>query len=874
MISPIHRLKKTHLILGFKHQRLLLALSKPKTIGILFLLAFLSSCSVVKHLKKDEYLLTENKIIVDGKKNKNARVNNIPLQQPNTGIDYFPLNLHVYNLARPNRDSLFEAWLDKGKRRERLTKTLSEKQMNKLKKSTLGFNSWLKRIGEAPVILDEDKTERTKKRLRSYFYKRGYLYNEVDSEIEKDSSKRANVIYNVVKNKPSFIDTIKITIKTPVIDSIYKAHINESLVKEGKQFDEDDLIKERSRINTLMRNSGVYYFGQDYVRFEIDTFKTKNTLNTELFIYNRTIRYDDSTAIKPFKIYKIKEVNIFTDATNQNRIEGGKFQDSTTFNDYNLFSYDKLRYRPKALTDAIFIQKGNVYKDSDRTKTSRYLNQLQTFRYPGIEYIPDETDSTLTANIYLSPRKKYELGFAFDVSQSNIQTVGFAFSTGLKIRNIFRGAETFDISLLGSIGASDDASDTKDSFFDITELGGSIGLTIPRLFFPFETDGIIPKSMSPSTRINISATSQTNIGLDRQTLSSIFSYNWSPSERTTNNLELFNIQYVRNLNTNNYFGVYGTTFNRLNDIARGINYIGPNDVLRDDTLSNPFTPANTFINDVLSGNTSLNPADQSYVDVNTINQRQDRLTQDNLIISSNFDYTLDTQTNISDNNFSRFKLHAELAGNLWSNIARLANFETNSDGKYEILNVPFSQYAKAEIDYVKYFGSVGRKNVLALRAYAGLAIPFGNSDNIPFVESFFAGGPNDNRAWNAYNLGPGRSRNLNEFNEANFKLQFSLEQRFNLFGNFDGALFVDAGNIWNAFGNVDDDPETTFTNFQSLRDIAVGTGFGIRYDFQFFLLRFDIGFKTYDPSLDLDNRWFTNYNFANATYNIGINYPF
>ena len=126
----------------------------------------------------------------------------------------------------------------------------------------------------------------------------------------------------------------------------------------------------------------------------------------------------------------------------------------------------------------------------------------------------------------------------------------------------------------------------------------------------------------------------------------------------------------------------------------------------------------------------------------------------------------------------------------------------------------------------------------------------------------------------AFNLGPGRSQNTNEFNEANLKLHFSLEQRFNLFGSFDGALFIDAGNIWNAFGNVEDDPESTFENFDSLRDIAVGSGFGLRYDFKFFVLRGDIGFKTYDPSLNTGNRWFTNYNFGNATYNFGINYPF
>ena len=122
--------------------------------------------------------------------------------------------------------------------------------------------------------------------------------------------------------------------------------------------------------------------------------------------------------------------------------------------------------------------------------------------------------------------------------------------------------------------------------------------------------------------------------------------------------------------------------------------------------------------------------------------------------------------------------------------------------------------------------------------------------------------------------GPGRSQNTNEFNEANLKLHFSLEQRFNLFGSFDGALFIDAGNIWNAFDNVVDDPESTFTNLKSLRDIAVGSGFGLRYDFRFFVLRGDVGFKTYDPSYKDANRWFNDYNFGNAVYNLGINYPF
>jgi outer membrane protein assembly factor BamA len=142
-----------------------------------------------------------------------------------------------------------------------------------------------------------------------------------------------------------------------------------------------------------------------------------------------------------------------------------------------------------------------------------------------------------------------------------------------------------------------------------------------------------------------------------------------------------------------------------------------------------------------------------------------------------------------------------------------------------------------------------------------------------FSKSFFAGGANDNRAWTAYRLGPGSSESSNEFNEANLKLALSVEQRFNIFGSLNGAVFVDAGNIWNVLDDVTDD-NATFSGFNSLKDIAVGSGFGLRYDFSFFVFRFDVGFKTYDPSYQDQNRWFNDYNFGNAVYNIGINYPF
>lgn len=372
--------------------------------------------------------------------------------------------------------------------------------------------------------------------------------------------------------------------------------------------------------------------------------------------------------------------------------------------------------------------------------------------------------------------------------------------------------------------------------------------------------------MFPSTRLTVATSSQTNIGLDKQTFTGSFNYRWYPNNTITNKLDLFNIQFVKNLNTANYFNVYDNSFDSLNEIAQTSGFINS-----DQNLSIP-TQADNFLDQVENGayNTILSSDDLDTV--NAINERKQRLTEDNLIFATSFSFTKDRRDNLADEDFSIFKSRVELAGNLFSLTSRVLGLQKNSNGKYEMFNVAYSQYAKVELDYIKHW-SLGYKNVLAFRTFFGIAIPYGNSTNIPFSKSFFAGGANDNRAWSAYNLGPGSLETSNEFNEANLKIAVSAEQRFNLFGPLNGAIFVDTGNIWNVFDDIEQD-EATLSGFDSLKDIAVGSGFGLRYDFNFFVLRGDIGFKTYDPSYPIGNRWFNDYNFANAVYNIGINYPF
>jgi len=831
-------------------------------------------CNAVKRLKKNELLMTNDVFIINGEIDKSEDVKKLSFHKKNSSLLGLPLKLHVYNLARPNKDSIFNAWLTKSPKREQnYINILSKKQLYKLKKTSLSLNNWLINTGEAPEILDSLKINKTKTNLERYYFSKGWFNRNIDYKVKKHGKQRAAIEYNIITGDPYNIANLETNISSKILDSIYKSSNENSFIKKNTQFDISNFENERNRINNIFRNSGIYNFSQDYITFENDTIGKKNSVDVKLNIPNKLTRAGDTLIQEPFKPYSIKEVNIFTDASYKNRIQL-KSNKTLTYNGFNFYNYEKLEYNPKSIINAVQITKGNLYSDLDKTRTYRYLNALNIFKYPNIEYIENANDSSLITNIYLNPKKKYALGFDFNISQSNIQKVGLSFSSGILIRNIFKGAETLQISALGAVGASRDGSKTEDQLFDINEFGSDIKLNIPRIFFPINTDKIIPKYMLPTTQLSLGFTGQKNIGLDKQTFNGRISYGWSPKNNKNNNFDLLNLQYVRNLNPSNYFNVYQNSFNRLEAIALNT-YPTPSEYLiqnssGENTLNINY--ADDFISLLISDTTFEISNPNEYRSTKNISERKNRLIQDNLILASNFNLIKDTRDNAFDNDFSIFRLKLELAGNLLNTTSDLIGLDKNENGEFEINNVAFSQYIKSEFDYIKLW-NIGRNNVIALRTFIGIALPLGNSNSIPFSKSFFAGGSNDNRAWTAYNLGPGRSDNNNEFNEANLKLAFSLEHRYKLFGKLNGAFFIDAGNIWNVLDDVED-PKAIFNSIESLNDVAIGSGIGLRYDFDFFILRFDTGFKTYNPTYPKNKRWLKDFNFNNAVYNIGINYPF
>lgn len=837
-------------------------------------LVLIISCNAVKRLEPDQNLLVKNQIFSNGEEVKDSRIYSRLHQEPNTRILGFPLRLHFYNLARPNIDSILTAkYLKNETKNRKLRNLLSKKQFDRFLRSKVEFNQWLKRTGEAPVLVNEEDSKKSENRLKSWYWNNGWFNVETDYKIIplEDKEKRAKVEYYVTPHEPYIIDSIKTEISSRALDSLYELNKAESAIKSGTQYNTLDFNDERDRLSQLFRNNGVYNFDQEYISFDADTVETDHKLNTTLIIKNQRNNVGDSISRVPFKIHNISKVNIFTDYTYSQR--NSVLTDSARHEGYTLYSFDEMRYKPEAISDAIFIKPGNIYKDTDRTRTYNRLNALRVFRYPDIQYTLDPDDSTATdlvTNIFLTPLPKYSLGFDFDVSQSNIQEFGIGFGGSFLIRNIFGGLENLEFSGRGSIASSTDAAASRDEnrFFDITEVGADMKLSLPRIFLPVDTEKIIPKYMSPFTNMSLGFSTQRNIGLDKQTFSGILNYTWKPSKRLNNSLDLLNIQYVRNLNPENYFNVYQNSFEELNDIAQNSNF----ELNDPPTLGIP-DEADDFINYVVSDdfpNTGLNQDD--FFNVLDIYERKLRLTENNLIFATNYTYLWNTREGLYDQEFSRFRFKIETAGNVLSLLSGVLNYEQNEQGFDKVIGVAYSQYAKTEIDFIKHW-DLGNDRIFAARAFGGIAIPFGNSNSIPITKTFFGGGPNDNRAWQAYDLGPGSSGSILEFNEANMKLAFNGEYRFGLIDQFKGALFVDVGNIWNVLDNVDI-PEYKFEGFQDLKELAVGSGFGLRYDFNFFVLRFDIGFKTHDPAQSEGNRWFRDYNFSNAVYNVGINYPF
>ena len=846
--------------------------SLSKLTILFLLLIFFEACKTINEIAGENYLLEKNIILKNNEELINDPIRFLSLDKPNKRILGIPFKLYLHEMASEKPDSIFEEWLRrKSKRKKFLNNILSSKQVNEIKRYKSSFNKWLKKNGEAPVFVDSSTIAKNIERFKQYYKNKGFFNTHVEVKKRLLPNQKGIVQYLIQTDNQYTIESIREEINSPALDSLYNLSFKNRLIKKGDPFNINTFEAERNRLINYFRNNGVYNFQQNNIQFTaaIDSSGIDTKIPVLVEISNLQKRENDTLKKVQYQIHKVKEINLYIDSASK-LTQNTVFKDSITYKDFKVFYKEKLKYKPKALEEVIFIEKNKPYSDYSRILTYRYISNLRNFKYPSIIFKPIGKTSDLEANIFLSPKERFSMGFDLDFSHSNIQDFGFSLGSSFEIRNIFRGAEVLEVSIKNTLGSSSDIASLESQLFNLYELGADTQLKFPRIIFPINLEELIPKTMNPSTSINFNATLQQNIGLDKQYFGANYQLNWEPNKLAKLNFKIIDLEFINNQNISNYFNVYRNSYDRLNEIGKQFNS-NPNHF---DTNGNLIIPegANNFIAEVLNNQTSLTKENNSYQDINLVKERQDRLTTNNLILGSSFGIYYNSQQNLLDETFFQFQWKLSLIGSLLNEILKSSRTEKNINGQYEIAGVTPSQFIKTEINYIKHW-QLYQNTVLAFRAFSGVAIPFGNANSIPFSRSYFSGGSNDIRGWRAYKLGPGSSNNMNEFNEANFKLTLNLEYRFPFIGKMNGTLFIDAGNIWNVLDNITDSAYR-FEGFKDLNEIAIGTGFGIRYDFDFFVLRLDTGFKTYNPALPRASRWQTKYSIKEAVFNIGINYPF
>lgn len=814
-------------------------------LNILGISLFFLSCQSTKYVPEQQHLLTKNTIYVNGKKNKDATIDAYLMQRPNQKFLWLPMGVYFYNLGSKNFEKDYDKWKKNHPKWYRFSKSVfSEKQVYGNRKYQERVNEWFFKKGDAPEIINLKKTKQTVKNLQQYLYNEGFLKAKVNYKIEPYKIKKAKVNYHISTGNRYMIDSLLVSIESKELDSIYKnSHLSTSL-KVNQPLKVSDFADERNRLTELFRNSGVYRFNKNAIVFFADSTNQKPyKVDVEMIV-------NDSISGKPFKIQRVKNIKIYTDYAYNIKEDSLK----TRFKNrgYQFISLKKLKYNPKDLLNSVFIKPGDVYSDKSSNLTRLHLRELNNFKMVDVRYKELEDDS-LEALIYLTPQKKYSLGLNSELTHSNIKRLGISAKLSLLNRNVFKGAEILKISAQSSFFDAKDVA-KNDKLLNAWEIGADVSFEIPRFFLPFNTDGMIAKNKFPKTIFTLGTSLQRNIGLDKQKFTGIINYTWRSSQKITHSVELLNAQYIRNLNASSYFNVYKSEFNRLADIS----FSRLNVILEEDESLK-------FIKENLT-NDFEKKYPQDYKIIQNINERYKIITENTFIPAMAYSFTYNNSKDYKDTDFSFFRARLVSSGNITS------LFTQKEEGVKTLFNTPFAQYMKLDTEF-KRFWDLSFNSIIAFRTFLGVAVPYGNSEAIPFSRSYFIGGSNDLRAWKVYDLGPGSQKTGLEYNVGNLKFLASLEYRFNIANSLKGAIFTDVGNIWEFSTSTAVD--TSKFNFKkAIEELAVGAGFGIRYDLSFLLLRLDLGFKAYEPYLEENKRWFQHFNFSNTVYNFGISYPF
>ena len=679
------------------------------------------------------------------------------------------------------------------------------------------FYRWVnKNLAVEPVYYNNMNTADSRRQIEAYLNNTGFFKSKV-STTREDINKRAHIVYKISPTRPYTIRDID----RKIYDSAISKEINniesDLVVKTGDNYNVYTMDKERDLISSHLRDNGYYFFTKDYIVYEVDT-------NLRQHKADVTLRIDG----KKHNKYLINKVFIYPDYNIQTA--------NTTINDTVPFTFTLRRKDPmhrfdfiygknpkvnlKTFNQVIQIHQGDVFSQKKVSQTYRALGSLKLYTLSNISFdtVASGNDSVKLMNCTITLQKgkihHYNLQLEGTNSGGDLGALG---SFSYRNNNIFRGSEVLRITLRGGFQAQRVANFVVDEgLFNTKEFGAEASIMFPRFLSPISLHRFVSE-YQPKTMLSTGYNMQIRPLYYRYIMTASFGYNW----RTTNTIEHF----LTPINLNTVKVLPSELFSLLLDLET--------------------------------------------------NQRIKDQYTDHLILGLNYSFIFNNQNVKKTNDFFYLKFDIETSGNVLS-LLNETPVITRSDNYHEIIGIRYAQFFKFQIDF-RFYHYFRNRDMLAMRFMYGQGIAYGNSIDLPFERSFYAGGTNGMRGWQFRTLGPGEFNNEYGYDMehiGDLQIESNIEYRFPLYGILKGVIFSDMGNIW-TLSNNESFPGGQFKIDKFYKQFALDAGFGLRFDFSFFLIRLDVAAPLCDPAYDEAHRWrVSKLQWSDVVWNFGIGYPF
>lgn len=777
-------------------------------------------CNVTRNIPEGKYLVSKVKFEDDKLTPRDERItvdkDGIDVyvrQSPNKrflGIDFY---VWVYQHANPDKDN----W----------------------------WNNFKRKIGEEPVLLDMELTEKSITNLETYLRTKGYFHSDVTYDIDTTRrARRAEITYKIRQGEPTRINSVKYGFRDSSLRSVVLADSSASLIKRGDALDITLLDAERERIASNLNNRGYYDFTVNNISYEVDTLSHPYSADVRLIVRPTLIGYTQrgEPIWEDNAIYRLRNINVYPTYDPMLRSTTGFRADAnidTTYSsglniirDLNI----KPQLRNSILRHTIALYPNYMYNSEQVTHTYNEIMSLGFFRNAKIDFSRVEDDETyvtfmdvnadgtpeflttreryLDCNIYGTPALKQSMKVELEASTTST-FYGISATLGYSNRNVFRGAEAFDISARFGFEFMYARDVEKRS---ANEIGITAGLSFPRFLTPFYMKTGMNISQ-PRTRLELAFDYQDRPYYRRNIFTTRWAYSWMQGERSSFIFRPLDINWI--------------------------------DVKSVDE---------SFLEDI----------DNRYLRTSFESQ---------LTAGLSASYTYNTQRSDMDPNSTFVRANLETAGNLIHGIESLFSHHAPGKDYYEILGIRYSQYVRAELSASRRI-SLGHNMVLAGRLYGGVGVTYGNSHgrSIPFDRMFYCGGANSMRGWVPRTLGPGNRLEINDTTYpaqvGDVRLEANAEFRFPVWWIFHGAVFLDLGNVWYLRDTEDSNPEEVFHFNRFYKQLGFNTGLGLRIDATFVILRIDLGLQLHNPGRPEGERWIHNFKWNNMALNFGVGYPF